>query len=94
MRPLEPLVVLFLLPVMIGIASELWLRDAKNASLLATIGTILAVWLCLEVRDPDGTWNSLAAFLVLPLPVAFALAAALICHGRSHGRRQHGRHEQ
>ena len=94
MRQLEPLVVLFLLPVLIGIASELYFRDTRHASLVAMLGATVAVYLCLEVRDPGGTWNGLAAFLVLPLPVAFALAAVLICYGRIQTRRRHGRHER
>ena len=89
MRHLEPWVVLFLLPLLIGIGSELWLRNARRATLVATLGAIGAVVLCLELRDPDGTWNALAAFLVLPLPIAFALAAVLVCHGRA--RRRHHR---
>ena len=92
MRQLEPFVVLFLLPVTIGIVSGLCLREAKTAALVATLGSVLAVYLCLEVRDPSGTWTWLAAFLVLPLPIAFALAAVLICGGRTHARRRDGRH--
>jgi hypothetical protein len=93
MRHLEPFVVLFLLPVMIGIASQLCLRGTKNAALVATLGSMLAVWLCLEARAPDETWNWLATLLVLPLPIAVALAAVLVCHGRAHSRGQHRRHE-
>jgi len=92
MRQLEPFVVLFLLPVTIGIASGLCLRETKTAALVATLGSVLAVYLCLEVRDPSGTWTWLAAFLVLPLPIAFALATVLICCGRTHARRRDGRH--
>jgi len=89
---MEPFVVLFLLPVMIGIVSELCLRDTRNASLVATLGSVLAVYLCLELRNPGGTWNWLAALLVLPLPIAFALSAVFICYGRAQGRARHGRH--
>jgi hypothetical protein len=85
-RHLEPLLVLFLFPVIIGIASQVRLRDARKASLVATLGSILAVYACLEARDPDGTWNGLAAFLVLPLPIAFALVAVFICHGHPPAR--------
>jgi Na+-driven multidrug efflux pump len=92
MRHLEPFIVLFLLPVTIGIVSGLCLRATKSAALVATLGSVLAVYLCLAIRDPNGTWTWLAAFLVLPLPIAFALAAVLICSGRTHARRQHGRH--
>ena len=93
MQQLEPLAVLFLLPVLIGIASELYFRDTRHASFVATLGSIVAMYVFFELRDPNGTWNWLAAFLVLPLPIAFALAAVLICYGRVQTRRRHGRHE-
>jgi hypothetical protein len=93
MRSLEPIVVLFLLPVLIGIGAELLWRDSKNASLTATLATAFAVFACLQVRIPEETWNWLAAFLVLPLPVAFALATVFICQGRVHTRRHRPHHE-
>jgi len=90
MRHLAPLLVLFLLPVLIGIGAELWLREVKPASLAATLGSALVVYLCLAAGAPDATWNWLAALLVLPVPIAFALAAVFICYGRTHARRRHG----
>jgi uncharacterized membrane protein len=91
MQPLGPYVVLFLLPVMIGIAAALCVRDTRKASLAATLGTILAVYVCLQAGDPEGTWNWLAALLVLPMPVAFALVAVVLRHGRAQTRRRHAR---
>jgi hypothetical protein len=88
---MEPLLILFLLPALIGIVSDLVFRDTKNASVAATIGSALVVYLCLRALDPGGTWNWLAALLVLPLPIAFALAAVLIFDGRSQAHRRHHR---
>ena len=86
---MEPLLILFLLPALIGIVSEWIFRDTKKASIAATLGAILVVCLGLRGLDPDGTWNWLAALLVLPLPIALALAAVIILYGRSHIRRRH-----
>jgi ABC-type polysaccharide/polyol phosphate export permease len=47
----------------------------------------VVVYLFLAFRDPEGTWNWLAALLVAPLVIAFALTAVFICHGRLQGRR-------
>lgn len=84
---MEPFFFFFLLPVVFGIVSELLLRDTKQASLLAAIVSTLVVYLILEVRDPDGTWNWLATLLIAPLVIAFALTAVFVCYGRTHDRR-------
>jgi len=52
----------------------------------------LVVVTSLQAGDPDGTWNWLAALLVLPLPIALALAAVVLYDGRSQVRRGHRRH--
>ncbi len=85
---MEPLLVLFVLPVLIGLVSEWIFRDTRQASVAATVGCVLFVYVCLKALDPDGTWNWLAALLVLPLPIAFALAAVIACWGRSPARRR------
>lgn len=86
---MEPFVVFFLLPVLFGIVSALLLRETKYASLAAGIASTLLVYVCLELRDPEGTWNWLATLLIAPLVIAFSLTAVLICQGRFHGRK-HG----
>ena len=86
---MQPLVVLVLLPVLIGIAAELLFRDARKASCAAALCVALVVYLCLRAGDPGGTWNWLAAVLVMPLPIALALAAVVLLYGRAHGRRRH-----
>jgi len=88
---MQPLLVLILLPVLIGIAAELLFRDARKASLTAMLGVGVVVGLWLQAGDPSGTWNWLAALLVMPLPIAFALIAVVLCYGRSQVRRGHHR---
>jgi hypothetical protein len=87
---MEPFVVFFLLPVLFGIGAELLLRDTRQASLLAGLASTLLVFVCLELRDPEGTWNWLAALLVAPLVIAFSLSAVFICYGRTDARKHHG----
>jgi hypothetical protein len=85
---MEPLAVLIVLPVVVGVAAELLFRDASRASLAAAIVSSLSVYTCLRLRDPDGTWNWLATFLVSPLAIAFSLATVLTCFGWIEGRRR------
>jgi hypothetical protein len=86
---MEPLVVLFVLPVLIGIASVALFHDTTRASCAATFASPLVVLGCLITLDPDGTWNWLAALLVAPLAIAFALGAVMLSYGRSPVRKRH-----
>jgi hypothetical protein len=81
-------VVLFVLPVLIGIASERLFRDTTRATLAATLAAPAVMYLCLHVFDPTGTWNWLATLLVSPLVIALALASVLFCFGRPPKRRR------
>lgn len=86
---MEALVVLFVLPVLIGVASVALFRDSSRASCVATFVAPLAVFCCLNSLDPDGEWNWLATLLVSPLAIAFALAAMMSRYGRSQVRKRH-----
>jgi ABC-type polysaccharide/polyol phosphate export permease len=90
---MEPLAVLILLPIAVGVAFELIFRDTARASIAATLGTPLIIFLCLNLRDPAGGWNWLATLLVSPLAIAFAIATVLFCFGHEQ-RRQRGRRDQ
>jgi CHASE2 domain-containing sensor protein len=89
---MEPLAVLVVLPIVIGIAAELALRDTARASLAAAIVSSLAVYACIAALDPGGTWNGLATFLVSPLAIAISLATVLTCFGFREGRQRHRKH--
>lgn len=80
---MEPFIVFFLLPVVFGVLAELLLRDTRHASLAAGTASCVLVYVSLELRDPAGAWNWLAALLVSPLVIAFSLTAVLICYGRT-----------
>lgn len=80
---MQAFLVLFMLPVAIGVVAELLFRDTSRATLAATITAPLVVFLCLKLLDPSGTWNWLATLLFSPLAIALALAAVLFCFGRS-----------
>jgi hypothetical protein len=84
---MKPLLLLLVLPVLIGFASEMVFRDARNASLAAALGSGIVVVLGVVVLDPAGTWNWIAALLVSPLPMAFAVVTVLFCYGRLQMRR-------
>lgn len=87
---MKPLVIILVLPVLIGIASEYYFRDAKKASFAAALGAVLVVFVGVTVLDLDGTWNWVAALLLSPLPVAFGVVTVLFCYGRLQMRRRRG----
>ena len=89
---MEPLAVLVVLPVLVGVAAELLFRDTSRASLAAAVMSSLSVYACLALRDPGGTWNGLATFLVSPLAIAFSLATVLTVFGHREGRHRNHRH--
>jgi hypothetical protein len=89
---MKPFVILLVLPVLIGIASEFYFRDAKKASLAAALGSGIVVIFGVIVLDPAGTWNWIAALLVSPLPMAFAVVTVLFCYGRLQMRRRNHGH--
>jgi hypothetical protein len=88
----EPLAVLVVMPVLVGVAAELVFRDTTRASLAAALMSSLAVYVCLATLDPGGTWNWLATFLVSPLAIALSLAAVLTSFGYLDGR--HGQRKR
>ena len=86
---MEPLAVLVVMPVLVGVAAELVFRDTTRASLAAALMSSLAVYVCLATLDPGGTWNWLATFLVSPLAIALSRAAVLTSVGYLDGRHRH-----
>lgn len=82
--PLEPLLVLVILPVAAGALAEAALRDAKRASLAAAVSSALLVAVSVQWLDRDGAnWSWVAAVLVWPIPVALAIGTVLFWHGRT-----------
>ena len=79
---MQPLLVLVLLPLLIGVAAELIFRDTTKASLAAALACPLAVFLCLGYLEPEGRMSWLATLLVSPFAIAFSLVAVLVCYGR------------
>lgn len=87
-QAVEPLFVLILLPVLIGVAAETYFRDTLRASAVATVLAPTVVYFCLTTLDPGGTWNWLATLLFSPLAIALALAAVMVCFGRGQVRKR------
>jgi hypothetical protein len=87
------LFVLVLLPVLVGIAAEMLFREPRRASLAAVIATAFVTCLAVLVLDRGDAWSWIAGLMVLPLSIALAVAATLVCDGRIHLPPRHfGRH--
>jgi peptidoglycan/LPS O-acetylase OafA/YrhL len=84
---MQPLAVLLLLPVLVGLACGLAVRDTVRASSLAAIASPLAVLLCLQLLAPELGWNWLATLMVAPFATGFAVVAVLGYHGRPPARK-------
>jgi hypothetical protein len=85
---MEPILVLILLPVVIGAGAALLFHDTLHASLAATLVAPAVVYVSIVTLDPTGTWNWLASLLVAPLAMALALAAVMVCFGRTQARKR------
>ncbi|MCC7113437.1 MAG: hypothetical protein IT520_03520 [Burkholderiales bacterium] len=79
---MEPLIVLVLMPVAVGCACELLLRDARRASLAAGVATLLLLAASVQWHDATAGWHWVAAALVSPLPIALAVGTALFLYDR------------
>jgi hypothetical protein len=90
---MEPLIVLFLLPALIGGTSCVLFRTMKGASLAATLASPLVLFLCVKSVDPADTWSPLATLLASPLVIGVAVTAVLLCAGRAHARKHRGWHD-
>lgn len=85
---MEAFFVLVLLPIAIGVGAEVLFRDALRSSVAATLIAPIVVYFSITTLDPGGTWNWLASLLVAPLAMALALAAVMVCFGRTHTRKR------
>lgn len=85
---MEPLLVLILLPVLIGVAAELIFRDTTHASFAAALACPLAIFVCLEYLGRDDRMSWLATLLVSPFAIAFSLVAVLVSYGRAQARKR------
>jgi len=83
----KPFLILFAFPVLVGILGETIFRDARKGSLAAALGAIAATFAFVQVLEPRGSWNWIAALLVSPLPMAIAVAVAMFVHGRKRSPR-------
>jgi len=81
---MQPLFVLVIMPLLVGVVAALIFRDTVRASLVAAIVSTAILYTCLSVLNPSGDWTILATFLVSPLTLAFALAAVVVVFGRGH----------
>ena len=86
-RDVEALLVLVILPVAVGAIAEAALRDARRASFVAAVATVLVLVVAVQALDRNESWSWVAAVLVSPLQIALAVATVAFWHGRDHSRR-------
>jgi hypothetical protein len=85
--------VLVILPVAVGVVAEALFREPRRASLAAVIATAIVTCLAVLILDRGDAWSWIAGLMVLPLSIALAVAATLVCDGRIHTLPRHaGRH--
>ena len=90
---MDPIAFLDVLPIAIGIVSELVFRDTTHATLAAAIGTAAALIVSMWLLAPPELWTWLAVLLVSPLAIASALATVFLVYGRSQAHRRRRRHD-
>jgi len=81
---MKALIVLFVLPTLVGVASKALIQEIQGASLAAAIGAPIVVFACIGMIDPEDGWNWLAALLVSPLVIAVAVITVFLCYRRAH----------
>ena len=79
---MQPILILVVFPILVGIGAGMVFRDARHASLAAVIGSKNRAVGRRPVGAPGATWNWIAALLVSLLPISIAVAAALFWYGR------------
>lgn len=88
---MQPLLVLIVMPLVVGVLAAVTFRDTRRASLAAALVSTVILYACLSTLNPSGEWTVLATLLVLPLTLAFTLLAVLLMFGQSppHRRAHH-----
>jgi lipopolysaccharide export LptBFGC system permease protein LptF len=85
---MQPLLVLVVMPLVVGVLAAVTFRDTRRASLAAALVSTAILYTCLSTLNPSGEWTALATFLVAPLTLAFALLAVLMVFGHGHLHRR------
>ena len=85
---MQPLIVLVLMPVVVGVVAAVALRELRRASLGAAIVSTAILYACLAWLNRGGTWTLAATLLVCPLTLAFSLAAVVTVFGHGHLHRR------
>ena len=85
---MQPLLVLVVMPLAVGVLAAVTFRDTRRASLAAALVSTAILYGCLSTLNPSGEWTILATFLVSPLTLAFTLLAVLVMFGHRHLQRR------
>ena len=87
---MRAVIVFALVPMLIGFAAAWVIREVKPAFLVAAIASIMFVFTAARVDDSEFAIGWLASLLVLPLPVACAIATVAFFAGRGTRHRHRG----
>ena len=85
---MQPLLVLVVMPLIVGVLAAVTFRDTRRASLAAVLVSTVILYTCLSTLNPSGEWTVLATLMVSPLTLAFTLLAVLLMFGQSRLRRR------
>jgi len=85
---MQPLLVLVVMPLVVGVLAAVTFGDTRRASLAAALASTAILYVCLSALNPSGEWTVLATFMVAPLTLAFALLAVLVVFGHGHLQRR------
>ena len=91
---MQPLLILFVFPVLVGIAAGSLMckaRDVSNALLVAALASIVVTCIAVQMLEIHALWHWIAALLVCLLPVSISVAVALFWYGHLSAPRHHGR---
>lgn len=86
---MQPLLILFVFPALVGIAAASVMRDARNALLVAALGSIVVTCIGVQMLEIHALWHWIAALLVCLLPVSISVAVALFWYGHLSAPRRH-----
>ncbi len=86
---MQPILILFVFPVLVGIAAGSVMRDARNALLVAASGSIVVTCIAVQMLEIHALWHWIAALLVCLLPVSISVAVALFWYGHLSAPRRH-----
>ena len=79
---MRAVIVFAMVPMLIGFAASRLIPEVRRAFLVSALSVIVFIFIAAHVDDADAAIGWLASLLVLPLPVACAIATVAFFAGR------------